>query len=130
MPVKSIILPVADEAALADYAEKLDAAYDNGKARGGSIDHSDLQEALDAAVLAFGPAGEEFKAAVEALEFDTGEEIDFEEVEVTFDGREPSGPESSAAKLLVAFATPDDFAWEKADDAHETLQASKSSPRP
>lgn len=101
-----------NETALAEYADLLREAYDNGAKNDATMDWNDVQKAHAKAVEAFGDEGEAFVAAAEAGFND--------EPKVTFPA-DASWEVRSAAQLLFAYRYPDDVAWEDVDLAFEIL---------
>lgn len=108
-----------DREALGQFAKLLAEAYDNGEQRGGHMDWNDIQLALDKAVHALGGDAERYMgdAADGFPELADGDEpvIRFPE------GFDAGNVELSAAKLLIAYRTPDEVRWEDVDDAMESL---------
>lgn len=108
--------PDLDASGLAIYRELLETAYTNGEARGGSMDWSDVQLALEKAVQALGGEARQF---MEDTEADDGIE---DGVKLVFsEGSEVSDEAWSACLLLLAYRFPDSVKWEDVDAAWEAL---------
>lgn len=101
-----------NDTALAEYADLLREAYDNGAKNDSTMDWGDVQAAVNKAVEAFGEDGSAFQAA--AL---SGFK---QEPRVTFP-TDASWETRSAAQLLFAYRYPDAVDWEDVDLAFEIL---------
>jgi hypothetical protein len=118
---KTIDLGAAEPEALAEYVRLLNVAYDNGEARGGSMEWSDVETALEKAVEAFGEAGTAFREANDEIQY--ADDSDLEDIDLLFvAGHEPSDAEMSAAKLMKAFVGGDHVKWEAVDEAWELVR--------
>lgn len=111
-----VVGPDIDHEGLTEYRRLLDKAYENGRKRGAHMDWSDVEAALDKAVVSLGEEAKVFIADSQSDEgLDDGVKVSFAE------GTAVSDDAWSAALLLLAYRFPDDVEWEDVDAAWEAL---------
>lgn len=125
--VEFFVGPAIELTSLKEYCRLLNVAYENGADRGGSMDWSDVQLALDKALDAL---GDEAHAFMEAAENDDFNNVDDDKIKIAFmPGTDVTNEVLSAARLVFAYRYPEYVKWEDVDLAWEHLGA-ETAPAP
>lgn len=131
MANKVVLIDVssADEDAALTACKSLCRAYDLGESRGGSMDWSDVETAVDKALEAIPGARESVESAREALNDD---DVEFDDIEIKWEG-ETSQAVHACLLMIHSARFEDGSEWEDVDMAWEASKQALgqvSAPKP